>query len=145
MEVAQTQKSRTESVSERFESPYAAAVLLGIPLVFGLLQLFRVPPDAAWYRAMPFMVVASPCAVLISPRAVMLSAMAAAARARVLFKSGAALETLVSVKTIAFDKTGTLTEGKLRVTDLIAEDVTAPQKVEVHSRLLILKGLQPLV
>ena len=121
---AQTQKSRTESVSERFESPYATAVLLGVPVVFGLLYSFgHLPATDAWYRAMTFMVVASPCAVLISTPAVMLSGMAAAARAGVLFKSSAALETLASVKTTVFDKTGTLTEGKLRVTDVIAGNV----------------------
>ncbi len=124
MEVAQTQKSRTESVAERLEGPYATTVLLGVPLIFSLLHLVgQVPADAAWYRAMTFMVVASPCAVLISTPAVMLSGMAAAARAGVLFKSSAALEALASVKTIAFDKTGTLTEGKMRLTQVVAEDI----------------------
>ena len=34
METAQTQKSRTEDLTERWESPYALTVLLGVPLVF---------------------------------------------------------------------------------------------------------------
>ncbi|GHF34853.1 Cd2+/Zn2+-exporting ATPase [Deinococcus metalli] len=123
MEQAQTQKSRTESVTERWESPYALVVLLSVPLVYALLRYgFTLPVDQAWYRAMTFMVVASPCAVVISTPAVMLSAMAAAARAGVLFKSSAALDALAGVQTVAFDKTGTLTQAKMTVTRVVAAD-----------------------
>lgn len=123
MEEAQTQKSRTESVTERWESPYALIVLLSVPLVYVLLRYgFTLPVDQAWYRAMTFMVVASPCAVVISTPAVMLSAMAAAARHGVLFKSSAALDALAGVQTVAFDKTGTLTQAKMTVTQIVADD-----------------------
>lgn len=126
MEQAQTQKSRAESLSERWESPYATAVLLGVPAVFALLHSgFGLPTDAAWYRAISFMVVASPCAVVISTPAVMLSAMAAAARSGVLFKSSAALDALAGVRTIAFDKTGTLTQARMTLTHLVADDERA--------------------
>ncbi|WP_205747026.1 cation-translocating P-type ATPase [Deinococcus sp. KSM4-11] len=123
MEEAQTQKSRTESVTERWESPYALIVLLSVPLVYALLRYgFTLPVDQAWYRAMTFMVVASPCAVVISTPAVMLSAMAAAARHGVLFKSSAALDALAGVQTVAFDKTGTLTQAKMTLTQIVADD-----------------------
>ena len=123
MEQAQTQKSRTETLAERWESPYATGVLIAVPLVFVLLHyVFALPTETAWYRAMAFMVVASPCAVVISTPAVMLSAMAAAARAGVLFKSSAALDALAGVKTIAFDKTGTLTQAKMTLTRVVADD-----------------------
>ncbi len=123
MEQAQTAKSRTETLTERWESPYATSVLLLVPAVFALLYYgFKLPLDDAWYRAMTFMVVASPCAVVISTPAVMLSAMAAAARAGVLFKSSAALDTLARVQTVAFDKTGTLTQAKMTLTRVLADD-----------------------
>lgn len=126
MEEAQTQKSRTESVTERFESPYAMIVLLCVPLVYaGLHLLGGLSTTDAWYRAMTFMVVASPCAVVISTPAVMLSAMAAAARAGVLFKSSAALDALAGVNTVAFDKTGTLTQAKMTLTRIVADDEQA--------------------
>lgn len=125
MEEAQTQKSKTESITERYESPYAMIVLLCVPLVFLLLRYgFNLSTDTSWYRAMTFMVVASPCAVVISTPAVMLSAMAAAARAGVLFKSSAALDTLAGVNTIAFDKTGTLTQAKMTLTHIVADNET---------------------
>ncbi|GAA5440552.1 cation-translocating P-type ATPase [Deinococcus caeni] len=123
MEQAQTQKSRTESLTERWESPYAMIVLALVPAVYALLRFgFGLSVDDAWYRAMTFMVVASPCAVVISTPAVMLSAMAAAARAGVLFKSSAALDALAGVQTVAFDKTGTLTQAKMTLTAVHAGD-----------------------
>ncbi|GGR66529.1 cation-transporting ATPase [Deinococcus seoulensis] len=123
MEQAQTQKSRTESLTERWESPYAMIVLALVPAVYALLRFgFGLNVDDAWYRAMTFMVVASPCAVVISTPAVMLSAMAAAARGGVLFKSSAALDALADVRTVAFDKTGTLTQAKMTLTRVMADD-----------------------
>ena len=123
MEDAQTQKSRTETLSERWESPYATLVLISVPLVYaGLHYLAGLNVDQSWYRAMTFMVVASPCAVVISTPAVMLSAMAAAARAGVLFKSSAALDALANVNTIAFDKTGTLTQAKMTLSHTYADN-----------------------
>lgn len=123
MEQAQTAKSRTETVTERWESPYATVVLVLVPLVFALLRYgFGLSVDDSWYRAMTFMVVASPCAVVISTPAVMLSAMAAAARGGVLFKSSAALDALARVRTVAFDKTGTLTQARMTVARVVADD-----------------------
>lgn len=123
MEQAQTEKSGAEMLSERWESPYATLVLLAVPLVFAALHYFGGLNTAdAWYRAMTFMVVASPCAVVISTPAVMLSAMAAAARGGVLFKSSAALDALAGVQTVAFDKTGTLTQAKMTLTRTVADD-----------------------
>ncbi|WP_199698679.1 heavy metal translocating P-type ATPase [Deinococcus cavernae] len=138
MEEAQTQKSKTEHITEKYESPYAMIVLLCVPLVYALLRYgFRLDVDASWYRAMTFMVVASPCAVVISTPAVMLSAMAAAARAGVLFKSSAALDTLAGVNTVAFDKTGTLTQARMTLTHTVADDPRAALALaaglELHS------------
>src|SRR5690625_7043981 len=94
------------------ECPYTVCVLLSVPLIFGVLYfLFGHDGPASWYRAMTFLVVASPCAVVISTPAAVLSAMGAGARGGTLFKSGAALEALARVRTIAFDKTGALTHG----------------------------------
>src|SRR5690625_7240488 len=49
------------------ECPYTVCVLLSVPLIFGVLYfLFGHDGPASWYRAMTFLVVASPCAVVIS-------------------------------------------------------------------------------
>jgi Zn2+/Cd2+-exporting ATPase len=119
VEAARAEKSPTERFADRLEGPYTLAVLCSVPLVF-LAMRFGLGADApaAWYRAMTFLVVASPCALVISTPAATLSAMAAGARRGVLFKSGAALEALARVRTVTFDKTGTLTQGRMQLMGL---------------------------
>jgi Cd2+/Zn2+-exporting ATPase len=120
VERAQAAKSPTERFADRFEGPYTIGVLLVTPVIFLVMHyLVGLEIGPAWYRAITFLVVVSPCAVVISTPAAMLSAMAAGARAGVLFKSGAALEALSRVNLLAFDKTGTLTQGQMRLVAVI--------------------------
>jgi Zn2+/Cd2+-exporting ATPase len=127
VEQAQAAKSPTEQFADRLEGPYTIAVLLSVPIVYVIAHFgFQLETGLAWYRAMTFLVAASPCAVVIATPAAMLSAMAAGARHGVLFKSGAALEELAQARILAFDKTGTLTEGKMRMVSIQALDGTSP-------------------
>lgn len=67
---------------------------------------------------MTLLVVASPCALVLSVPSSVLSAIACGARRGVLFRGGAAVETLAGVNVVAFDKTGTLTSGELTLESL---------------------------
>lgn len=119
VEEAQAAKSPTEQFADRLEGPYTIAVLASVPVLFIIFHLgVGLDAAAAWYRAMTFLVVASPCAVVISTPAAVLSAMAAGARAGTLFKSGAALEDLSDIQIVAFDKTGTLTRGQMELVEV---------------------------
>lgn len=121
VEEAQDSKAPTERFLDRFEQIYALVILGGV-------ALFIVVPPALglidfqtnFYRAMVLMTVASPCALVISTPASFISAIAAGARSGVLFKGGAYLEGLASIKAVAFDKTGTLTKGRPAVTDVVS-------------------------
>ena len=117
---AQAARAPSERFSEWFGQRYTVAVLAGSSLALCILLALGWSWDDALYRAATLLVAASPCAIVISVPAAILSALAAAARGGVLFKGGAALETLAEVRTFAFDKTGTLTTGKAEVTGLIA-------------------------
>jgi Zn2+/Cd2+-exporting ATPase len=117
---AQAMRSPSERFSDWFGQRYTVLVLLGSVLsYFGFRAAGFLPGDAV-YRSATLLVAASPCAVVISVPAAILSALSAAARGGVLFKGGAALETLAKVKVFAFDKTGTLTTGQAEVTGLLA-------------------------
>ena len=122
VEEAQDSKAPTERFLERFEQIYAS-LIIGFTLLFII-----VPPLLGWvqdfeahfYLAMVLMTVASPCALIISTPAAFISAIASAARGGILFKGGAYIEEMATIKAITFDKTGTLTEGKPIVTDAVS-------------------------
>jgi Zn2+/Cd2+-exporting ATPase len=118
---AQNEMPPSQLFVERFEGIYAK-IVVGVAIL-----LMTVPPfllDWSWsdtiYRAMIFLVVASPCALVSSIMPAILSGISNAARKGVLFKGGVHLENIGHIRVVAFDKTGTLTEGKPRVTDTIA-------------------------
>ncbi|HBL67543.1 MAG TPA: heavy metal translocating P-type ATPase, partial [Firmicutes bacterium] len=70
-------------------------------------------------RGVTVMVVFCPCALVLATPTAIMAAIGQAAKHGVIIKSGAALEKMGKVDTIAFDKTGTLTFGKLEVSDAI--------------------------
>ena len=124
VEQAQGEKANTQRFLEKAEQTYALSV---IALTAGLVLIpwlvFHGNFHDVFYRAMTVMVVASPCALIISTPASILSAIGGAARRGILFKGGAHLERMATIKVFAFDKTGTLTRGKPQVTDIIAGGV----------------------
>jgi Cd2+/Zn2+-exporting ATPase len=135
VEAAQAEKSPTEEFAARLEGPYTISVLLSVPVVFAVVFLLGSSGPDSWYRAMTFLVVASPCAVVISTPAAILSAMAAGARAGTLFKSGAALEALAGARTFAFDKTGTLTHGVMKLVEIRAFDLGEEEALAIAAGL----------
>jgi Cd2+/Zn2+-exporting ATPase len=120
VEQAQTEAPPSQQFIERFERGYARVIVL-----VGLLLMILPPLWLGWnwettiYRALIFLVVASPCALMASIVPTLLSGIARGAREGILYKNGAQLEKMGKVRAIAFDKTGTLTAGKLQVTEII--------------------------
>lgn len=119
---AQAAKAPSERFSTWFGQRYTVAVMVGAGLAFVAFYWLRGDWEEALYRSATLLVAASPCAIVISVPAAILSALSAAARGGVLFKGGAALETLAAVDIFAFDKTGTLTTGRASVTNTLALD-----------------------
>ncbi len=137
VEEAHSERAPTQRLIDRLEQPYVLAVLgmtvaaMVIPLALGAEQ------GPTIYRAMTFMVAASPCAVVISTPAAVLSAITAGARQGVLFKGGEHVESVATVDAVAFDKTGTLTEGDTSLTDVeVVQDATLSGSPLTEDRLL---------
>ncbi len=116
---AETQKSPTQHLTDKFEKYYVPIVLiLVVFLMFGFLVI-QETFEQSFYRAMSVLIAASPCALAISTPSAVLAGIARAARQGVLIKGGRPLEDLGGLKAIAFDKTGTLTEGRPTLTHAI--------------------------
>lgn len=117
---AQTEAPPSQQFVEKFERGYARLIV-----VLGLLLAILPPFVLGWnwedtiYRALIFLVVASPCALMASIMPALLSGIANGAKQGILFKSGADLEIIGKVRAIAFDKTGTLTTGKPQVIQIV--------------------------
>jgi len=129
VEEAQTQKSPTQEITEKFERVFVPAVLAADLLLIAIPPIFGVPFREAFTRAMTLLVAASPCALALGTPSAILAGIAQAARNGVLIKGGAHLENLGKLKAIAFDKTGTITQGKPEMTDLIPLNGLSPDEV----------------
>lgn len=117
---AQSEMPPNQLFVERFEGIYAKAVVTGAALLLVLPPyIFDWSWDKTIYRAMIFLVVASPCALVSSIMPAILSGISNGARKGILFKGGIHLENIGGIKAVAFDKTGILTEGKPKVTDIV--------------------------
>jgi Cd2+/Zn2+-exporting ATPase len=117
---AQTETPPSQQFIERFERGYARVIVVaGVLLLFLPPFLWNWDWETAIYRALTFLVVASPCALMAAIMPTLLSGIANGARQGILFKNGAQLEMIGKVRAIAFDKTGTLTTGLLEVCEVI--------------------------
>jgi len=117
---AESEKPASQQFMERFEKIYARVVVLATLLLIAAPPLlFGWTWQEALYKAMVFLVVASPCALVASIMPAVLSAISVSARRGVLFKGGVHLENLARTKVVAFDKTGTLTTGQPEVSDVV--------------------------
>ncbi len=70
--------------------------------------------------------VATPCPLLIAAPVAFLAGMSRAASSGVIVKSGAVMEALSRVRTVAFDKTGTITYGQPVVDAIEPADGISP-------------------
>jgi Cd2+/Zn2+-exporting ATPase len=120
VEQAQTEKPISQQFIERFERRYAlVVVLIGILLAILPPFLWGWTWETTIYRALIFLVVASPCALVVAIMPTLLAGIANGARQGILFKNGAQLEWIGKVRAIAFDKTGTLTTGQPQVHQVV--------------------------
>jgi Cd2+/Zn2+-exporting ATPase len=140
VEEAQEARAPTERFIDRFSRWY-------MPAITGLAVLVAVVPPlvglgdfSLWlYRALTLLLIGCPCALVISVPATIASALSAGARAGMLLKGGAVLESVAATKAVAIDKTGTLTLGAPKVTDIVGiagnenEVLTLAASVEVGS------------
>lgn len=119
---AQEMKPQLQRLLDRFSKLYAITIislffLFACTLPF-ILSIPLFGNEGSVYRALTFLIAASPCALIIATPTAYLSAISSCARNGILLKGGVILDAFASCKIIAFDKTGTLTTGKLSCTKI---------------------------
>lgn len=123
--VQQTQQSKApiQRTADAVASVFVPVVLCIAAATF--LVWWFIPGQEftdAMLRLVAVLVIACPCALgLATPTAIMVSTGIGAHRG-ILFRNSEALEHAGAISRIVLDKTGTLTQGKLSLTDIIAND-----------------------
>lgn len=138
---AQTSKAPVVRLADRFAVPFTAVAL--------------VLAATAWIlsgeatRFAEVLVLATPCPLLIAAPVAFLGGLSRAAKTGVIMKSGAVIERLARVRSVAFDKTGTLTRGDPVLVDVrpadgfSAEDVLLwAASAEQYSSHVLADGLR---
>lgn len=126
--VTQAQEARPalQRWFDKMSKTYATTIILLATLFALVLPLiFQMPffgVEGSVYRALAFLIAASPCALIIAIPIAYLSAVSICAKKGILLKGGIVLDALAHCKAVAFDKTGTLTTGDL--TCIGIEDLT---------------------
>jgi Cu+-exporting ATPase len=133
VEDAQAGKPPIQRVADRIAAVFVPLVILAALITF-LAWLWLGPQPAlelAFIAAVSVLLIACPCAMgLATPTAIMVGTGRGAALG-ILFRRGAALETLARVDRIVLDKTGTLTAGRPALTDLQPYGVTGDEALAV--------------
>lgn len=142
---ANNAKPKLQTWFDRFGQKYSLFVILS-SFSFGLLMPLFMPTlsyfgaEGSVYRALAYLIAASPCALIIAVPIAYISAINSSAKLGIILKGGITLDTLAKVRSIAFDKTGTLTSGELeclQIKTLEGSNVKDLEKV-----LSIAKGLE---
>ncbi len=125
---AQEAKPKLQQFLDRFGKWYASSIILLSALFACTLPwIFHIPYlgiEGSIYRALTFLIAASPCALIIAVPTAYLGAISSCAKKGILLKGGITLDGVASCKVVAFDKTGTLTTGKLTCTSF--EQIAGP-------------------
>ncbi len=120
VEDAQGSKVPIQDLADRVVRVFVPVVMLIAAATFVAWLVLGEPPALAFAlaSAVAVLIIACPCAMgLATPTSIMVGT-GKAAEMGVLFRNGAALQSLAGVRLIAFDKTGTLTRGEPSLTDV---------------------------
>jgi len=121
VESAQAEKPPIQKLADKIAGIFVPIVLLIAAITFTVWLGFGPAPALAFafVTTVSVLLIACPCAMgLATPTAIMVGT-GKGAEMGVLFRKGAALETLARVDTIVLDKTGTLTMGRPELTDFV--------------------------
>ncbi len=109
---AQASKAPLQRLADRYAVWFTPLTILVCALTFFFSR--------SWVDVLSVLVVATPCPLILAAPVAIIGGINRAARAKIIVRNGAALESLSLATMAVFDKTGTLTIGKPAVQRVIA-------------------------
>lgn len=132
VENASSKKAHVENFITKFAKYYTPIVVCAAVVLAFLPPIILGGGFAEWIqRACIFLVISCPCALVISVPLGFFGGIGAASKIGVLVKGSNYLEAVAEMTTIVFDKTGTLTKGEFKVTDVITENGSKEELIEL--------------
>lgn len=132
VENSSAKKAQTENFITRFARYYTPAVCVAALLLAVVPPLVLGQPFSHWvYRALTFLVISCPCALVISVPLSFFGGIGGASKLGVLVKGSNYLEVLANVETVVFDKTGTLTKGSFAVSEIMPQNGSEGELLEI--------------
>ena len=126
---ARLSKGRYQHLSDVWSQWFFPVISL-VAILSLVIHGLRVDWDHGILTALSVILIACPCALALATPVAIWAALGTAARNGVLCRSGAALETLASIRALRWDKTGTLTTGTPSVRRLICEEVSELLRIQ---------------
>ncbi len=132
--VAQAQggKLPVQAMVDRVTAWFVPVVLGLAALTFAVWLALGQGVAQAVVAAVSVLIIACPCAMGLATPVSILVGSGRAAELGVLFRKGAAMQTLAEVEEIGFDKTGTLTQGRPQVVSVIGDTTLLPAVAAVE-------------
>lgn len=119
VENAAASKPKMDRFITRFSRVYTPFVVF-MALTTAIIPSIITGNWTHWvYTALTFLVISCPCALVLSVPLAFFSGIGAGSKIGILFKGGAALETLKDITSVVMDKTGTITKGNFKVQDVV--------------------------
>lgn len=132
VENASSKKARVENFITRFAKYYTPVVTIGAVILAIVPPLVMGGGFKEWIEtACTFLVISCPCALVISVPLGFFGGIGAASKQGVLVKGSNYLEAVAEMTTIVFDKTGTLTKGEFKVAEILPEQGTEEELIEL--------------
>jgi Cd2+/Zn2+-exporting ATPase len=145
---AHERKPKLERWFDKFARVYSISIIalsLGVALSFKpLLEIPFLGNEGSLYRAIAFLITASPCALILAVPIAYLSALGSCAKKGIILKGGVVLDALRQCSVVAFDKTGTLTLGVLSVDAILGQDHYTEKEVLSFAASLERNALHPI-
>lgn len=132
VENASSKKAKVENFITRFAKYYTPVVTIGAVILAIVPPLIAGGGWTEWIEtACTFLVISCPCALVISVPLGFFGGIGAASKIGVLVKGSNYLESVAEMTTIVFDKTGTLTKGEFKVSEILPQQGTREELLEL--------------